>query len=412
MKYAFITIHILLLSALAFGQVQPSRSQQLSESVATLYQHGKYDEAVPIAEEIVSLERKGASTKNLVNALENLAQIKGARFKRALAELNSGNVGPASIKNTIAKLHSDAQESESHLREALKITDAASDLKEHRIAIYNSLAWLLYNYQPPDPEVSIAFDKIGRDKFEMRTRARLFKRVSEAENLYKEALNSGAGENSLLLTTYNFAEFAMATGDLENAISLFEKCITDVERIYGKKSPSLVQPLESYIKALAATGQDDLAFEMVSRLVRVTGKSAAMPKTLLNVSLRADKAFAPINSSGVESNAKANKERITLLGRRATLNASLDAMLAVSTHGKEYYDALGPARIAKVPVRVLVDETGKVVEAEALTDEKEQKRDAESAVREWKFRPFAAAGQSRKIKGYVECIIFADRSAN
>lgn len=409
MKYASIIPLILLLTALTSGQVQPSRSQQLSESVATLYQNGKYDEAVPIAEEIVSLERKGASTKNLGNALENLAQIKVARFKRALAELNSGSVSPAAIKNAVAKLHSDAQESESHLREALKITDAASDHKEQRIAMYNSLAWLLYNYQPPDPEVSIAFDKIGRDKFEMRTRARLFKRVGEAENLYKEALNTGAGENSLLLTTYNFAEFAMATGDLENALARFEKCIADVERIYGKKSQSLVQPLESYIKALAATGQDDLAFEMVSRLVRVTGKSAAMPKTLLNVSLRADKVFAPINSSGVESNAKANKERITLLGRRATLNASLDAMLAVSTHGKEYYDALGPARIAKVPVRVLVDETGKVVEAEALTDEKEQKRDAEAAVSAWKFRPFVAAGQSRKIKGYVECIIFADR---
>lgn len=411
MKYAIVITHILLLSAFSAAQ-EPTRSQQLNRSVATLYQSGKYDEAVPIAEEIVGLERKGTSTKNLVNALENLAQIKVARFRRTLGELNAGSVDPAAIKNAVAKLHSDAQESETHLREALKIADAASDLKEQRIAMYNSLAWLLYNYQPPDPEVSIAFDKIGRDKFEMRTRARLFKRVSEAEDLYKEALNTGAGENLLLLTTYNSAEFAMATGDLENAIARFEKCIADVERIHGKKSPSLVQPLESYIKALAATGQEDLAFEMVSRLVRVTGRSAAIPKTLLNLSLRADKVFAPINSSGVESNAKANKERITLLGRRATLNASLNAMLAVSTHGKEYYDALGPARISRVPVRVLVDETGKVAEAEALTDEKEQKRDAESAVREWKFKPFVAAGQPRKIKGYVECIIFADRSVN
>lgn len=415
MKYVLIVAYIVLLAGLSFAQEQPTKSQQLNQSVATLYQTGKYDEAIPIAEEIVGLERKSTATRNLINALENLAQIIVARFKRSLAELNAGTVDAAAVKNAVTKLRSDAETGEANLREAITIADTTpSDFREQRIALRNNLAWLLYNYQPSDPEVSIGFDKTERDKFEMRTRARFYKRINEAETFYQEAMKISSdsatpNDTSALLTTYNFAEFALATGDLENAIARLEKCIADVERIYGKKSPSLVQPLESYIKALAATSQDDLAFEMISRLVRVTGKSASLPKTLLNVSLRADKAFAPTNSAGVEANARANKERLTLAGRAATVNAGLSAILAVSTHGREYYDAIGPANIIRLPVRVLIDETGKVVEAEALTDNKERKSDAEAAVREWKFRPLVLAGQPRKIKGYVEATILTDR---
>jgi hypothetical protein len=411
MKHFFIIAHICFLAAFSFAQVQPTKSQQLNQSVATLYQSGKYDEAIPVAEEIVGLERKEAAAKNLVNALENLAQIKIARFKRSVAELNSGTLDANTAKSTITKLRSDAESGEANLREAIRIADAApAEYKEQRVAMRNNLAWLLYHYHPPDPEVSVAFDKSGRDKFEMRARARYFKRINEADSVYQEALKAAEGnDNSTLLTTYSFAEFALATGDLENAVARLEKCIADVERIYGKTSRNLAEPLDGYIRALAATGQDDLAFEMVSRLVRVTGKSAGMPKTLLNISLRADKAFAPTNATGVESSERANRERATLAGRGATLNSSLDAMLAVSTHGKQYYDVGLPVNIHRVPVKVLVDENGKVVEAEALAGEKETKSDAETAVKEWKFKPFTGSGQPRKVRGYVECIILGNR---
>lgn len=412
MKHFFIIGHIVLLSAFSFAQAQPTRSQQLNQSVAALYQSGKYDEAIPVAEEIVGLERKEAATKNLVNALENLAQIRVTRFKKLVADLNAGTMDAAAAKAAVTRLRSDAERAEENLREAIKLTDAASATADQRTALLNSLAWLLYSYQPPDPEVSIAFDKSARDKFEMRAKARYYKRINEAESVYQEALRSAAGnDNASLLTTFNFAEFALATGDLENALARLEKCIADVERIHGKTSRNLVEPLDRYIRALAATGQDDAAFEIVSRLVRVTGKSAGMPKTLLNISLRSDKAFAPTNASGVESNARANRERETLAGRQATITSSIDAMLAVSTHGKQYYDAGLPVNINKVPVKVLIDENGKVVEAEAFASDKETKSDAETAVKEWKFKPFVTGGVARKVRGYVECIILANRTA-
>lgn len=415
MKYAFVIYFFALFCAVSMAQ-PPSKSQQLNQSVAELYQAGKYDEAIPLAEEVVGLERKASNGKNLISAIENLAQIRVARFTRLVAELNAGTVDPGVVKSTLEKLKNDADGSEANLREAIRLADAnQNDLSQQRIAMRNSLAWLLYNYQSPDPEVSVGFDKTARDKFEMRTRARYYKRINEAESLYQEALKiASAGANTkdgaALLTTYNFAEFALATGNLEDAIARFENCLAEVEKIYGKKSPSLVQPLESYVKALVASGQDDLAFENVSRLVRVTGKSAGMPKALLNLSLRSDRAFAPTNATGVEDSARANKERATLSGRAATVNASLDAILAVSTHGRQYYDNALSVKVVNVPVRVVVDETGRVVEAEALVPSKELKNDAETAVKAWKFRPLVIAGQPRKIKGYVEAIILADRT--
>ncbi|MGD9563689.1 MAG: tetratricopeptide repeat protein [Pyrinomonadaceae bacterium] len=413
MRHLLLISHILLLSTMALAQ-GPTRSQQLNRSVAELYQKGKFDEAIPIAEEIVEIEQKAASHRNLVNALENLSRIKIARFKQLVSEFKAGKVEPSAVKAYAAKLNSDAEGAENDLRQAIKIADAnPAGLLEQRVAMRNSLAWLLYYYRPNDPEVVIAFDKFGRDKFEMKSKAGYLKRLNEAESLNQQGLKiateADADSNLAMLAAYNLADLALATGDLEKAADLLEKCIADVERVLGKKSPSLVQPIELYIKVLTATDQDDLAFEMLSRLVRVTGKSAGMPKNLVDISLRADKAFAPINSSGVETNAMVNKDTATLAGRSATFNGSFEAMLAVSTHGRQYYNSPFPANINKVPVRVLVDETGNVLEAEAAITDKDLKSDAEKAVREWKFKPFESGGQPRKMKGYVVCTLFTDR---
>ena len=415
MKFAFITTSILTLAASLSAQ-EPTRSQQLNRSVATLFQNGKYDDAIPLAEEIVGLERKeGSSGKNLINALENLALIELFRFKLSHAELAAGTLAPSAIKPTVEKWRRAAERCESSLREAMRLADLDPQaFWQQRISVRNSLAWILYNYQPPDPDMMIDFDKASRDKFEMRSKARFFARVNEADKTYQEALkiassDADANDNSALLTTYNLAQFALDMGDLENSIARFEMCISEVERIYGNDSRDLAPPLEAYIKVLVATGQEDAANEMGNRLARVTGKPAGLPKTLLNLSLRADKAFAPANSTGIEGKARANKEVAALAGRRATMEADFNAMLAVSTNGREYYESGSSVRVSKVPVRVVVDESGRVSEADALTGDKEAKRDAETAVREWKFKPFISGGQARKLTGYVECIVLVNR---
>ncbi len=402
---------------MAFSQA-PSNSRDLNQTVTELYNAGNYDEAIPIAEQIVALERKqtAASAKNLVNALENLAQIRVSRFKQTSVALGSDSRTPQDAKSNLEKLRNDADSSETNLREAIRIADAApAAFREQRIVMRNSLAWLLYNYQPPDPDVSIGFDKNSRDRFSMRAQARFSKRIDEASALYSEASKISSADqtkddNAGLITLFNWAEFALAMGDLENALDRFERCIAEVEVRYGKTSQNLIPLLDSYMKALAATGQEDLAMEMVSRKVRITGKSAGMPKTLLNISFRAERPFAPTNASSVENAARANKERATLSAPNAAGGASVDAIISGSTLARQYYDLSGTKRVTKVIVGVVVDEAGKVTEAEAMTADKEKKKDAEIAVKEWRFRPLVVGGQPRILKGYVEAIIFSDQA--
>ena len=419
LRTTFIALVLLILSALAFSQSDDGEALRLSKQIAELYQQGKLDEAIPLAESVVKIQRRDtSSTRNLISALENLAQIRLIKFKLEMAELNSPETTANRAGQVLIKMRSDAQESEKSLREALKLARAESEVSPNQnLSIRNNLAWLLYNHTPSDPKIFVGFDKDSRDKFEMQAKASFLKRRNEAEILYKEALaiaetDKSAESDAATLALFNLAEFELAMGEIEAAIADYQKCISAVEKKYGKTSKNLLMPLESYLKALTATFQEDLAYETISRIVRISGKSMQYPKTLLNLSLRTDKAFMPSNASGVTQNARANKEKVDLLGRQAVVTRDIGpaGRLAVSTLGREYYGNSGDINIRKVLVRVLIDETGKVVEAEGMTSDAENKPVAEKVVREWTFRPFVVGTHSAKIQGYVECLLLADQT--
>lgn len=417
MRHSFTIFLVVLLAALGSAQSPPEASEPLRLKMAELYRAGNYDAAIPLGEQIVAIERKGNKPQDLLTALDNLAQARLARFKLYVTQLNGGAIETAKLKDTVSKVQGDAESSELYLREGIRLADAdPAGFRSQRIGLRTNLAWILYNYRPPDAETKVEYDKTGRDRFAMRERARSQKRIDEAETLFREALklslaDAAPGDTALLQTEYRYAEFALATGNLESAIASLENCIAEVERRFGKTSPSLAEPLESYIKALVATGQDDLAFEMVSRLVRVTRKTAGLPKTLLNLSFRADKAFTPVNASSIDAKTRANQESAILVRKATTIGAAPDVILGTSTFGKTLYDRNVTTSIATIPVRVSVDETGKVIEAEALSGEKDLQNDAEDAVREWKFRPVIMAGKARPVRGYVDVILFVNRGS-
>lgn len=407
----------------AFPQENAGKAQQLNQQMMTLFQQGNLDEAAMLAESIVKIQRDEQPSKpqNLVNSLENLAEIKLARFKREIAEMNSPDLNPKNSKTISEKLQSDATDSEHILREALGLAAKISDDPTPQlIGLKNNLAWLLYNFFPPSPDPSVGFDKQSRDKFDSLSRARFYKRTGEAESLYNDALKralslSNEESDISLVSLFNLSEFEMAMGNFEAAIPHYEKCIDIIEKKYGKNSKNLLPPMESYAKVLVATDQDDRAFDIVSRIVRITGKSMSMPKALLNVSLRSDSAFTTSNAPTVEQKALANKERIELGSRSSILasgvngEAAFARIMAASTFGRSYYEDSNGIKLMRVAVRVLIDETGKVIEAEALTNDKDTKSEAEKIVKGWKFDPVRDGGQSRKLKGYVECLFLAEQ---
>ncbi len=418
----FITFYFTFFGLAIFSQEPTGESQKLNQQMAAFYQQGDLDQAASLAEQIVALQRRANSQnpQNLANALENLAQIKLSRFKRSTTELNAGSLKPNDAKVTLEKRRDDAKDTEDALREALRIVEGGDKkMPQQIVGLKNNLAWLLYNYFPPDGNLPAGFDKQARDKLDNLNKLNYYKRINEAEKIYDEAVKSsetefGVESEIALLSLYNSAEFQTAIGNFENALSQYEKCIAVVEKKYGKTSRNLLPLFDSYTKTLLATGQDDLAFEAVSRVVRITGKSSKFPTALLNLSYRADKAFTSVNVPDVERKAQENENLAQLQNRGAIVGAGGSAgaysqVLGSSTNGKIFYENSGAIDVIRIPVKVTIDENGKVIETEALTADQSYKAAAEKAVSEWRFRPFGVNNQRKKMKGYVECLFLAER---
>jgi hypothetical protein len=148
----------------------------------------------------------------------------------------------------------------------------------------------------------------------------------------------------------------------------------------------------------------------------VTGRSAEYPKALLNLTQRAERSFAPVNSLRVEEEAKKIKSEAELARRSSaarvsgTAGVSADAALGASVDGMQFYETIAGRgiRLQSVIVRVELDESGKAVVAEANSTDRFLKETAESAARARIFRPLVIAGKAMKLKGYAEISILSN----
>lgn len=407
---------------LAAAGIAQSEAQKLNTRLGELYQKGDLDGAITVAEEIVAIERKNTpvSKRNLISALENLSQVKLDRVRRSMTAFRAADMKPDNVPTIVKILRQDANEAEAILREAIRLSKDSTDNGPQGINLKTNLAWLLYNYVPPEPGPSLGFDKESRDKLEMRERSRHNDRFEAARTFYSEAArdaeSNDAGGSIAMAANFNLAEFESAMGNFEAAIPLYSKVVSDAEKNLGKSNPQLLAPYESFLKVLVAVGQQDQAFEVLSKIVTVSGKSAQYPKTLLNLTYRSERPYAPSNSKRIEDDSRAMKETAELAGRSTVARTAaaggdiVGTSLSVSTHGRDFYetsDARG-VKARKVPVRVEIDESGEVTAAEGLSSDRTLKDSAEAAVREWRFRPFVFGGKPAKLKGYAEVTILSN----
>lgn len=417
-QLSFIVFALLCFSAVSAAQ---SESLKLNVRLAELYQKGDLDAAIPLAEEIVGIERRATpgSDRNLTNALENLGQLKLDRVKRSMAELRDPKADQEKAKATFGLLRKDAGETEDHFREAIDLSARSNGDIEQAINLRSKLAWLNYNYIPADTNPKFGFDKDSRDKLELRQRAVYVRRFDESRKLYMEAREiAERGGNAAVSLRANFglAEFESAMGNFEAALPLFEKLVADAERLLPRRSPELIAPYEAYLKILVATGQEDKAFDMLSKIVTVTGRSAEYPKALLNLTRRAERSFAPVNSILVEEDARKIKSQAELAGRSVVARTAAAggnapaAALGTSVDGRLFYETLAAngIRLQSVIVRIELDGSGRVQVAEANSTDRFLKETAEAAARSWAFRPFLVEGKPAKLKGYTEVSILSN----
>lgn len=372
MKKIVFTIFLCLVAAQSNSAQNPqsSETQKLNREIADLYQKGKYDKAISLAEKLVENERKSNNPQNLATALTNLAILRKERFQAVKRELAAtepeakAGIPRAQMEARIAKgknMGADGEVAEKLFREVLEIYQTKLKTETAQLATaQNELAWLTYNYfKAPETQTDAA----------TRTdNARA--RIDEAEKLFTQALALrekllGAEDDATLATVFDFAEFYRKWVNYEKAMPLYNRFLTVEQKKYGANDKNIVPALRAYAQLLVTTDGAAEAAETVKQISAITGKPETLPEANENVTLRI---------------ARSDLDRLNQL----PINE----------------DVLRRYRGA-IRIRVTIGENGKIAEADALVDDDKLKAKIEESIRRLNFRPFQAAGGARKIRGYV-----------
>ncbi len=142
----FLAFHIALLLLTTFVFAQDSEIRTLNQNIAALYHQGKFDDAIPLAEKVVAIEKK-ASKKSIGHAfaLTNLAQLNKEKAKAIRA--NIAKFEPRNRFGAISESKASAQRAKQFYREALDIHKSSkSENSPPAISVKNELAWTVYNF--------------------------------------------------------------------------------------------------------------------------------------------------------------------------------------------------------------------------------------------------------------------------
>lgn len=348
MKKVFLFVLLGLFStSSAFSQnAQLTELQKLNQRISVLSGQGKFDEAIPLAEKIVKIEKEKNQTdsKSYAVAVANLASLRTDRNRKTKLILSSQRLELRELIRLRKQHEEDAEEAENLFRQALGVYEKTGDTENETIAfIKTELAWVLYNNIK---SVSIDYSR---------------SRIDQAEKLYTEALAAREKlqqNEAVLITLLDFADFYLRYVNFEKALVHYENYLSRVEKAYGWDSKFAVRALRPLADILRATERESEAAEIYKRISQITGQNEKMPQGNFNLSLRSKDSLVkqPIKS-----------------GERAK----------------------------SIRVNILIDENGKVIEAIAETKDKSDKKNAEEFISKWMFRPFVYNGAVKKMRGYV-----------
>ncbi len=250
-----------LMPELAKGQVisgsviaqsdELAEAERLNEQAVQLYKQGKYDEAIPLAEQALAIRRKvlGQDHPSVATSLNNLAALYESQgryreveplYRKALEMRQRllGNEHPdvaASLNNLAAlyALQGRYSEAEAFYRKALEMNKRLlSSEHPNMAASLNNLA-LLYDSQG---------------------------RYSEAEPLFRQTLEMrqrllGKEHPSVAISLNNLALSYTQQGRYSEAEPLFRQTLEMRQRLLGKEHPSVATSLNNLAFLYASQGR-------------------------------------------------------------------------------------------------------------------------------------------------------------
>ncbi|MGI8555630.1 MAG: tetratricopeptide repeat protein [Pyrinomonadaceae bacterium] len=370
-----ILIGLLSLS-LFLGAVQaqdkPDERKILTDKAETLFQQGKLDEAIETADKVVDLEKniKSADTVSYTNALINSARMKRDYFLLLRKKFQNREISPRASEAASDKMLKMAKEADADFHLGLQLNEQGGRGETAQTAdIKSDLAWLLYNY-------------IGSRQS-----------IDDAEKLFLESLalnekTRGNDADETLFVALKTGDFYYELSNYEKALPFYERYIQTNEKNYGKNFPNLINALRPLANILFAAFQEQEAADVLKRIETITGKKEEMPKAGLNFHLRSKESVAVNTKVILDFRKDMELFRAKLKAENRTLNGNNVSMMP---------------KMAVIPVSVVVDENGKIIEAVAnpRENDKDLKEKAEQEVSKWNVRPFSYNGTPRKLRGVL-----------
>jgi len=357
----FKTLSALLLAVFFFsGEIyaqdaaSANEKKDLTVKAFNLFQKGRFDDAIDAGEKVVKLEKNSnqTDTSSYVNALLNLARMKREYYSFLQNKLKDGNLLVSEKIGSIKKSLANGEEAEKLFREAARLNETGGRGQTAQTAdIKSDLAWLVYKYFQVEGKPSI-------DKSRSR--------IDEAEGLFLEslALNEqirGKDADETLFVALAAGNFYFHYDNYEKALPFYERYIETAGRKHGKNYAGLVNALRPRAKIFSATFQASESIADVKRIEEITRQKEDLPRDDLVLHLRSKNSVA--------------------YGVRNAVNIKRGA--------------------ERIPVKVTVDENGKVIEAIAETKNENLREKAEREILSWTVRPFSYNGTARKMRGYL-----------
>ncbi len=358
MRQLFITlIFTLILTPFAAAQNQEDEAKKLSGKITAAYQKGDWETAVSNGEKLVKLERNSSDYLSHISALQILAKIEREYYTTLANKLNGGNLSAAEITAAAKKAGKIGDDAEATYREAIALNEkmGETDTQVHA-DLETDLGWMLIHHT------------YSGEKTVDKSR----ERIDEAEKLLLAsiALNeqiSGKDSGQTLAVALDAGDFYYKYVNFEKALPYYERFIETDTQKNGANHPDLVRALRPYAAILQTTQQDQKAADAIKKIESVTRKPESAPKAELDFQLRSKDAVA----------------------YSSTL---------YSGQGK---NSSAPSKLIRVPVKIEVDENGKITNATAQTGNKKLAAEAEAVVSKWIVRPFLYQGTARKMRGVL-----------
>lgn len=383
------------------------RRQELQKQISAGLIENRIEDVVKAGTELAEIE-KGLGDANLPNyavALTNLALWKERLTGTASTDLTSNvrwsrNSGEGLAPDVLKDLRRLKSEIRSHFEEVV-------GLYRTKIDDPRQLSSVLLEYGDFRCRESTENDELPSVPKPLRESLTIRDRTNPPDS--DPIINALVRLSECEFNTGNFAEYYEA----------HKRLAAIIEKRFGNESKRLLRPLLTFERFLILTDRTTEAGEVLNRISTITGglytnskpDDIVMLRFVGRINLSFGRKTTPSsdypNGIAVPNPTNATRNDTVIISKDANGRPTVSRIPgSTTTTTRIPIDQGGTRRVTRwgvihLPVAILVDASGAVVDANAQIGNKAIKKTIEKKVMEWKFRPLVIDGAGQKMRGTV-----------